>query len=179
MSHSRLQHRLGGTLWVLRGARLGCALLVLNGCREATPSIRPRLDHPGSANSLVIPAGVLDFQRSAVTIVILVNTSCQYCIDSMRPYRELLVRNGEPDSSWQAVFIGTEPESTIRAFLIEHQLASFPALSVRPEQLRVDVTPALALLDRDGRLAGLWQGEPSVSTLSVIATEIRRLRARA
>jgi hypothetical protein len=94
-----------------------------------------------------LPAG-------SVTVLWL-HSRCRYCQESMPFYRRLTSRVG----GTAVIAMGPEPASTLRAYLEMHGLAGIRALTVQPASVAFSATPALAVLDADRRVRGVWIGK--------------------
>jgi hypothetical protein len=92
------------------------------------------------------------------TLLLVLNTGCHFCQDSVPFYQKLAEaqRPGENDLDMVAVF--PNEAEMVNEFIAHEKLPirSVPAISL--ENLRVNATPTLILVNREGRVERSWVG---------------------
>ena len=90
------------------------------------------------------------------TLVMYVRSSCQFCTASMPFYNRVAAQRSK---GARLVVIGPETEEQLRRYLTEHGLLVDQVVSVQRGELRFAGTPTLLLLDAEGRIQRVWQGQ--------------------
>jgi thioredoxin-related protein len=103
----------------------------------------------------VVPAGA---ER---TVVLAVSPQCHFCNESMPFYKRLLDKRNRAGSSTR--FVAAVPTTQAR----DEEAKTFAASGIKPDALvqvdfhalKVPGTPTLMLVDRDGKVLGVWVGK--------------------
>ena len=103
-----------------------------------------------------------DWKTHDRTLVLALRKGCHFCEDSMPFYRKLanLEESHRIDTHLIAVF--PDDASTVRQLVQKEQLSvqSLPAVAL--DQIKVQGTPTLILVDQQGRVSKVWEGELAV-----------------
>ncbi len=100
------------------------------------------------------------FESARQTLLMVMDSNCRYCTESMPFYRRLLEANAKGAAGTRTVAIGTEPVETIQAYLRSHGV-TIEAIADAEKQLKVAGTPTLLLVDNAGRVSQMWRGRLS------------------
>ncbi len=100
----------------------------------------------------------LDWNQHRRTLVLVLNTGCHYCQDSVPFYQKLsqAQRAGRDDLEMVAVF--PNEEETVRQFNAHEALAIRSIAAAPFDKLHVVATPTLILVDGEGRVQRSWVG---------------------
>jgi hypothetical protein len=100
-----------------------------------------------------------DWKAHEHTLVLALRNGCRFCEESIPFYRRLaeLEKSNHIDAHLIAVF--PDDPAAVRQLLETQRLAveAFPGIELT--QLKVDGTPTLILVDRQGRVSKVWIGE--------------------
>ena len=91
---------------------------------------------------------------AGVTAVIWLNSSCQFCDQSMEFYRRLVAK----PRVGRVIAMGSEDRGVIHAYLLKHGVEPDQIVSVVPGRLKVVGTPTLLLVDSGGLVTESWIG---------------------
>jgi hypothetical protein len=99
-------------------------------------------------------ADKLEFGTHDKIVLALVSSDCRFCTETMPAFRRLrdTVRGAT------LVFASNEPESRLAQYLSEHGLGSIKWVSLRKRDLLITSTPTTIVVNKDGSVAGMWQG---------------------
>lgn len=100
----------------------------------------------------------LDWKQHRHTLVLVLNTGCHFCEQSIPLYRSLDERleHGGIDLDLVAVF--PNDPAQVRQFMSTESLQVRSVAAVPLEKLRVNATPTLILVDNSGRVERAWIG---------------------
>jgi hypothetical protein len=125
-------------------------------------------NQPYKVGEAVGPLNTINYADSSRTLLLVVQSSCQYCTASMPFYRKLEeLSQARRDVR---IFVVTQDTDIVaRKYLDEHKLnlPVVPSINVG-NQLNVTGTPTLLLVDRSGKAKGVWVGLLSSSRQSEI-----------
>ena len=113
-----------------------------------------------------------EYSRADHTVVLYVNSHCQFCSNSMPLYRQI----GQilsTHSNTRFVVASSEPESVLSEYLKKNSVDAknlFAITKVPAGKLRG--TPTLAIVDSAGRITRIWHGQQSASTEADILSAI-------
>ena len=93
------------------------------------------------------------------TILLVVNSRCRYCTDSMPVYRQLLDRR-DPATT-RVVGVGMEPVQTLRSYFGEHRVEPDRVLQLPAGDSHIRATPTVLAVDRGGTILAALEGLPS------------------
>lgn len=105
--------------------------------------------------------GEVDFSATSKTLVLLVSSSCQYCMDDADFYRALSREVSSAPGTIQFVVVGTEPAETLTGFVRRNFLTPHRIVSVKQSEVQARIVPTILLVDRAGRIQHVWTGEQS------------------
>ena len=100
------------------------------------------------------------FADSDRTIVIFLSTQCRYCIASVPFYKKLAETQGRSrgkNVSVVAVFSNSDEET--EKFLGSKSLSLKSVSAADFKELKVSMTPSIALIDRTGKILDSWTGQ--------------------
>ena len=102
-------------------------------------------------------AGV-DWNQSDKTLVLVLSTTCKFCIESTSFYQRLSsARSGRSDLRLFAVLPQTHDESS--KYLSAGSILVDGIQNARPSDLQVNGTPTLILVDHEGKVVNSWVGK--------------------
>jgi hypothetical protein len=99
----------------------------------------------------------ISFREAARTLVIVTQSSCQYCEKSAGFWRRLVIARDEKRSPLRILAVSGENVDTTRAFFAEHDVRADAFVSF---VLPVRGTPTLILIDSTGVVRRNWMGLP-------------------
>jgi hypothetical protein len=112
------------------------------------------------------------------TLVLALKDGCRFCEESIPFYRRLaaLEKSNEIDAHLIAVF--PDDLAAVRQLLEKQRLAveAFPDIELN--RMKVEGTPTLILVDREGRVSKVWIGELALAGQDDVATAISKAGAR-
>lgn len=135
----------------------------------------PPVDVTAPRRGQVIAESLRGSASGRPTVLLVLNSSCPYCLDAMPKYRRLL--QSVSSSAPRVVLVGTEPVATLRGFAEEYGVHAADVRSVPSRELLQIAAPAMLLLDGAGRLMDYAIGEPSQAVLGVVAKQLLALQA--
>lgn len=121
----------------------------------------------------------LPIARNEKTLIVAVTSGCTYCQDSVPFYRRLarLQKAGQIEAA--LLLVTPEPERVARAVLEINDLDLPMKASVSLGDMRIKITPTLALVDTDGEVKQVWFGRlDHLGEASVLAALQRGSRTR-
>lgn len=131
-------------------------VLALNyvGGQKPTPRIVEGLQ---KGQQLPAISGV-DYTGAASTLLIAMNTRCEYCTQSIPFYNQLadLKNNGKISPRTVAVFPNTATE--VQRYARQYELKIDHQSSIDFEQLKLAGTPTMILVDQNGSIINFWVG---------------------
>jgi hypothetical protein len=104
-----------------------------------------------------VPLDGVDWTKTSRTLVMVLSTSCSFCRDSAPFYRALLTR--QPPGSWRPIAVLPQSRTGAQSYMRAHGLEMAELHQVRLDALGVFATPALLLVDRQGKLQQQWIGK--------------------
>lgn len=125
--------------------------------RKAGPLQASRLYNPGD----VLPnLPGLTFREADRTLVLFINSNCQFCTASMPFYRELIERRNQAKASVAIVAATREPVERLATYLAAHGLIVDKRVALgESSPFRLTVTPAVLQVDSGGTVERLWIGK--------------------
>jgi hypothetical protein len=112
------------------------------------------------------------------TLILALKDGCRYCEESIPFYRKLaaLEKSNQIDAHLIAVF--PDDLAAVRQLLETQRLAveAFPGIELN--QVKVEGTPTLILVDRQGRVSKVWIGELAPAGQDDVATAISKADAK-
>jgi hypothetical protein len=100
----------------------------------------------------------VDLSKADRTLLLILDSQCTYCTDSVPFYRELADRRVTRPNQARLVAVGFETAATLSSYLSKHGVHVDEVVHVTPDTFRVTGTPSLLLVDRRGRVKGFWKG---------------------
>lgn len=100
----------------------------------------------------------VDFSKSDRTLLLVLDSRCTYCTDSVPFYRTLVEQRAIHPARARLVAVGFESAATLTSYLNEHAVRVDDVAHVTPDILRGTGTPSLLLVDRHGRVEAFWVG---------------------
>lgn len=92
------------------------------------------------------------------TLVIVIQSDCVFCTESMPLYRRVIEQRNRNPHEFQVVVAASEWDSGIADYLAAHRVSPDQIVKAAHGVLPIRVTPALLLLDSNGRITGMWEG---------------------
>lgn len=97
----------------------------------------------------------IDWKASPQSLVMVLSTTCRYCLESAPFYRELLRHQGR---GWRVLAVFPQAEEQARAYLSEQGYRVDEVRQLQLGALGVFSTPQLLLVNASGRLQQQWIG---------------------
>jgi hypothetical protein len=107
-------------------------------------------------------AGV-DYTTAEKTVLLYISSSCSFCTASIPFWKRLKVDSGSGRRSVQFVAVGNEAVDKLATYLRVHDVRVDQAKSLTGQDLRIEGTPALIVVDRSGQVLGFWLGQLSTT----------------
>lgn len=123
----------------------------------------------------VAPLDGVELSAAVSTLVIFVNPSCQYCIDTMDFYRVLSEMAAAAPRNVHLVVVGIEPEPVLDQFLKRYGVSPKRVIAARRSEVKTRVTPTILLVDASGTINRVWTGEPTAATRALIFESIHNV----
>lgn len=105
-----------------------------------------------------------EFDRADLTMLMVVQSQCGFCTESMPFYRRLMTLRPQVAGRVRFVAVSLDQVKTGRAYLAEHGVEPDAVLPYPPStEIRLQGTPTILVIDRARTIVGLWTGklEPS------------------
>lgn len=121
------------------------------------PRIRSRqkILAPPVGSAVSLPE--VDWQSSGMTLVMVLQKGCRFCEESAPFYHRLHDRRSGSQPRMVAVIPGEKAENV--RYLSEHGVLADDVVSISLEDIKVDVTPTLLLVDQSGHVKSTWVGK--------------------
>jgi len=119
-----------------------------------------------------------DWKTHDRTLVLALKQGCRFCDESIPFYRKLaeLEKSNQIDAHLIAIF--PDDPGAVRQLVDTHQLAvqAFPGIEL--SQMKVEGTPTLILVDRQGRVSKVWIGQLEAAGQADVVTSISKAGAK-
>lgn len=102
-----------------------------------------------------------DFGKSARTLLIVMNTECSFCTESIPFYNDIAESCQNPNNQTQATAVFPNSSDEVRRYVEKQKLREDALESVDLNTLQVSATPTLILIDRNGVVLNFWIGKLS------------------
>lgn len=106
--------------------------------------------------SIVSLSGV-DWQKNGNTLVMVLQKGCRFCEESAPFYRRLHDQRSGSQPRMMAVIPGDKAENV--RYLSDHGVLADDVIDTSLEEIKVDATPTVLLVDQSGRVKGVWIGK--------------------
>lgn len=136
---------------ILMALAVGCAVLT----RYVESSRPPRMVATGD-HLARLPG--LDWNQHRRTLLLVLNTGCHFCQDSVPFYQQLAQAQHLDPVALEVVAVFPNEAGMVREFTAHEGLTIRSVPEVRLENLRVNATPTLLLVNNEGRVERLWVG---------------------
>jgi hypothetical protein len=103
----------------------------------------------------------VSFKNSAVTVALVVQSSCRFCADSMPFYRRLAKLRSA--GNVQLVAVSMEPADTLKDYVKKNEVDVDRVGHLTGLEIPTTGTPTLVVIGRDGTVRGSWLGRLSSS----------------
>lgn len=104
----------------------------------------------------------IDFAQFKQTVMLVLDRNCRFCKQQVPFYKRLAEQTRTRNIKLVIAFTHTRQEG--QDFLEEENIAASEVIRVRLKPLDIRGTPALLLLNHEGRISGKWVGELSKLT---------------
>lgn len=141
----------GNILVILIALAVGAVVLTRYANSSRTPRSVAAGDHLAS-----IPG--LDWARHHRTLLLVLNTGCHFCQDSVPFYQKLAQVPRLDSDAVQIVAVFPNEVEMVRQFAAQEGLTIRSLPGVPLENWRVNVTPTLILVNREGQVEKVWIG---------------------
>jgi len=128
----------------------------------------------GLQKGKVIPSlSNVGYHDSPKTLLIALNTKCQYCQENVPFYKKLVELRKANVNYSHLVAVFPNDESEIRQFLKQNHLNLDAAALVNLDSLGITATPALVLVDNNSKISDFWIGSLSVEQEEQVIQALR------
>ncbi len=103
----------------------------------------------------------LDYGQSSRTLLIAMNTRCQFCTESIPFYNRLAEAALKTWTDTQIVAVFVNPQEEVRRYARDSSLKVNALPSVELTKLGISATPSIILIDQAGRVMDSWVGRLS------------------
>lgn len=103
----------------------------------------------------------VDLKRSPQTLLIMLDTNCSNCIESLSFYQNLQHRNNVDKLVTQILIVFPNSKTEADDYLLKHKLLINSINSINLQSLRITQTPTLILVDNNGQITNFWVGKLS------------------
>jgi thiol-disulfide isomerase/thioredoxin len=136
---------------ILMALAVGCVVLTRYVESSRTPRMVATGDHVAE-----LPG--LDWSQHRRTLLLVLNTGCHFCQDSVPFYQQLAQAQRLDRDALEMVAVFPNEADAVREFTAREGLTIRSVPGVLLENLRVNATPTLLLLNNEGRVERLWVG---------------------
>jgi len=132
------------------------AIIALNyiGGQRPTPQIIEGLQR---GQQFPMVSGI-DYAGTASTLLIAMNTKCDYCTQSIPFYNQLADIKNTGKISPRAVAIFPNSKDEVQQYTQQYQLKIDHKSAIDFEHLKLAGTPTMILVDQNGRVINFWVG---------------------
>jgi hypothetical protein len=159
------------------GILLACALVIASAAQRFAPSgeqsATASVKALSQGDTMPRLSGV-DLRRTQKTLFLYVSSTCQYCVNSMGFYRDLLKDPSYTQRGFQFVVIGPEPPDVLKLFAAQHKLVPDQVISAPVGTLGIASTPTLVLVNRSSVVERRWIGELSQAGRASVIGALRK-----
>lgn len=100
----------------------------------------------------------LDWNQHRRTLLLVLNTSCHFCQDSIPFYQKLAQAQRLDRDALQIVAVFPNEATMVNEFIGHENLSVRSVPGIPLEKLHVNATPTLILVNREGRVEQSWIG---------------------
>jgi hypothetical protein len=159
------------------GILLGCALVIVSVAQRLAPrgeqgAVRT-VKALSQGDTMPRVAGV-DIRRTPKTLFVYLSSTCQFCVNSMGFYRDLLKDPSHAQRGFQFVVVGPEPPDVLKLFAAQHNLVPDHVISAPAGTLGIASTPTLVLVNRSSVVERRWIGELSQAGRASVIGALRK-----
>lgn len=102
----------------------------------------------------------VDFSAASRTVLLYVNSNCQFCVVSAPFYRRLVAHRNELAPPVRIIAIAKQPEGVLKSFLSVHGIVVDRAVALSDSStFTMKTTPAVLVVNRTGTIDSLWIGQ--------------------
>lgn len=112
------------------------------------------------------------FDRSDRTLLMLVQSTCQYCTASM-PFYEKVAGLPKRGSAFRLVAV-TGDERGVSQRYLQGNKVMVDEIVTRPSSMGAVPTPTLVLLDRQGKVRNIWVGQLPPATEEEVTSQLTK-----
>jgi hypothetical protein len=117
---------------------------------------------PGLRKEAILPSlPGLNYGDSSGTLLIAMNTDCDFCKASVPFYNQLADVQRNDATGIRAVAVFPNSSDQVHQFVGQHMLRLQTIAHTNLDDLKVSGTPTLILVDRQGRIVDFWLGKLS------------------
>jgi peroxiredoxin len=112
------------------------------------------------------------------TLVLALKNGCRFCEESIPFYRKLAELEESNQINAHLIAVFPDDPAAVRQLIETQRLAveAFPGIEL--SQVKVDGTPTLILVDRQGRVSKVWIGELEAAGQAEVVTAISKAGAK-
>jgi hypothetical protein len=125
--------------------------------RPATPNLRPGLEK----GKVFAQLPQVDYGSREETLLIVLNTNCSYCFESIPFYRKLSDAQPQGSKSLRIVALFPNGGEEVAKYLKENQLTVETVADVDLGVLGISGTPTMILVNSKGEVKNFWLGKLS------------------
>lgn len=108
------------------------------------------------------------------TLVLVLSSSCHYCMDSLPFYKQLSAFRKSSADKLRLLAALPEDENSARTFLENAGIFTDGVLVKAPSDLGARIVPTLLLLDRENKLERYWAGKLSAEAQEEVLAALKR-----
>jgi len=119
-----------------------------------------------------------DWKGHERTLVLALRNGCRFCEESIPFYRRLAEQEESNQIDVHLIAVFPDDAEAVRRLMETHQLAveAFPGIEL--SQMKVEGTPTLILVDRQGRVSKVWIGQLEAAGQEDVMTSISKAGAK-
>lgn len=149
------------TNWAILLTALFCAVLWARAFL-VTPSASSDSSAYYAPGEVIPPIQNLHLSKAPRTLIFVVSSSCRFCTESMPFYQDVVRQRDVAKSDVQLIVLGQEDQSSLEAYLSNHDVQPDAVVSVLGVQgLKVSRTPTILEVDSDSEVMRAWYGRLS------------------
>lgn len=119
-----------------------------------------------------------DWKAHEHTLVLALRNGCRFCEESIPFYRRLAELEKSNQNNVHLIAVFPDDAGAVRRLMETHQLAveAFPGIEL--SQMKVEGTPTLILVDRQGRVSKVWIGQLEAAGQADVVAAISKAGAK-
>lgn len=103
----------------------------------------------------------IDYAENENILFLALNTQCKYCTRSIPFYKKILEASKNSISKVKVIALFSDKKDEVEHYLHSQELSIAAISEINFDQLKIEHTPSLILVDSKGVVLSLWTGKPS------------------